>query len=70
MNYELISHSLRHLDAQQAHTVLNDLRHILRQHKTEEFLLLIGLVENRVVVTSSSMPVVVTVLVRVLEMMV
>ena len=42
-------HALWHLDAQQTHGILDDLGYILGQHKTEELLLLVGLVEDRVV---------------------
>lgn len=45
-----ILHALRHLDAKQTHTILDNLSYILSQHEAEELLLLIRLVENRVVV--------------------
>ena len=43
-------HPLRHFDAKQTHAILDDLGYILCQYKAEELLLLIGLVEDRVVV--------------------
>ena len=44
------SHALWHLDAQQTHGILDNLGNIAGQYQTEELLLLIGLVKDRVVV--------------------
>ena len=43
-------HSLRYLDTQQTHTVLDNLCYVLGQHQAYGLLLLIGLVEDREVV--------------------
>ena len=43
-------HSLGNFDTQQAHGVLDDLRHVAGQHKAHGLLVGVGLVEYRVVV--------------------